>query len=120
MGRQQRVEFKESAAKDQEEQDKIEKERQRLRNKHVDIKEERTEEQDAEDYKQLRARWKMRDAEKAKAIAEANNRKQKDDAERRHQDELNRQHAEEIQNKRQSMWDARDARVERKNGMKLR
>jgi len=118
--RQQRVEIKETAAKDNEEQEKIEKERQRLRNKHVDIKEERTEEQDAEDYKQLRARWKMRDAEKAKAIAEANNRKAKDDAERRHQDELNRQHAEEIQNKRQSMWDARDARVERKNGMRLR
>eukprot|EP00930_Biecheleria_cincta_P074713 TRINITY_DN61937_c0_g1_i1.p1 TRINITY_DN61937_c0_g1~~TRINITY_DN61937_c0_g1_i1.p1 ORF type:complete len:561 (+),score=145.25 TRINITY_DN61937_c0_g1_i1:67-1683(+) len=115
-----RVELKEAAAKDNEEQEKIEKERQRLRNKHVDIKEERTEEQDAEDYRQLRARWKMRDAEKSKAIAEANIRKEKDDAERRHQDELNREHAEEIQNKRQSMWDARNARVERKNAMWLR
>lgn len=118
--RQQRVEIKQATAKDNEEQDKIEKERQRLRNKQVDIKEERTEEQDAEDYRQLRTRWKMRDAEKAKAIAEANVRKEKDDAERRHQDELNRQHSEEIQNKRQSMWDSRDARVERKNGMQLR
>lgn len=118
--RQLRVESKEAAVKDNEEQDKIEKERQRLRNKHVDLKEERTEEQDAEDYRQLRARWKMRDAEKAKAIREAGIRKDKDDAERRHQEELSREHSEEIQNKRQSMWDARDARVQRKDGMWLR
>merc|ERR1740138_182349 len=42
----------------------------------VEVKEARTEEQDEEEYKQLRARWKENDKRKAEIIAEAHEHKE--------------------------------------------
>jgi len=118
--RQRRVQMKEETERKTIENDKNEKEKQRQRRKNVEVKEERTEEQDAEEYKQLRQRWKMRDNERAKAISEARARKAADDEAARQQQKQENKKAEDVQNRRQSMWNARDERIKKKNNQWLR
>jgi len=110
-----RVQMKEELERRQKEASRLEKERQRQRRIAVEAKEERIEERDAEDYRQLRARWKMRDAERAKAIAEAIGRKELDLAELRKKQAEEKKVAEEIMRKRQGAWDAREERIRRKS-----
>ncbi|CAE7227081.1 unnamed protein product [Symbiodinium natans] len=110
-----RVQMKEELERRQKEASRLEKERQRQRRIAVEAKEERIEERDAEDYRQLRARWKMRDAERAKAIAEAIGRKELDLAELRKKQAEEKKHEEEIMHKRQVAWDAREERIRRKS-----
>jgi len=118
--RQRRVQMKEDTERKTLEEGKNEKEKQRQRRKNVEVKEERTEEQDGEEYKQLRQRWKMRDNERAKAISEARARKAADDEAARQQMKQGNKKAEDVQNRRQSMWNARDERIKKKNNTWLR
>lgn len=109
-----RVQMKEELERRQKEANRLEKERQRQRRVAVEAKEERVEERDAEEYRQLRARWKMRDAERAKAIQEALQRKEKDLAELRAKKAQERKH-DEIMQKREAAWSIREERIRRKN-----
>ncbi|CAK9034771.1 unnamed protein product [Durusdinium trenchii] len=115
-----RVQMKEELERRNKEADRLEKERQRQRRIAVEAKEERVEERDAEEYRQLRARWKMRDAEKAKAIQEAIQRKEKDLAELRAKRAQERKHEGEIMQKREGAWSVREERIRRKNHMWLK
>lgn len=115
-----RMQMKEDFERRINESIRAEKERQRVRTERVVVREGRTEKQDEEDYRQLRMRWKTRDAEHAKALADARALKAQQREEQRIQRAKDKKHAEEIRAKRKSNWDARDDRIKRKNEAWLR
>lgn len=91
-----------------------------MRRKAVEVKEERTEEQDEEDYRQLRARWRIRDAEKAKNLEDKRMKAEKDRREREEKEEDERRHLEEVQARREMAWNAREERVSKKEAAQIR
>merc|ERR1719321_1982221 len=72
------------------------------------------EEKEEEDLRQLRLRWKAADAEKARAIKEARERKERDIAAKAEADKQAAAHAREMQKKREGNWATRDKRVKNK------
>eukprot|EP00933_Yihiella_yeosuensis_P059954 TRINITY_DN6179_c0_g3_i5.p1 TRINITY_DN6179_c0_g3~~TRINITY_DN6179_c0_g3_i5.p1 ORF type:complete len:516 (-),score=144.73 TRINITY_DN6179_c0_g3_i5:155-1702(-) len=118
--RQRRVRMKDEAEKKYREAMKIEKEKRRQRQKVVEVKEERTEEQDEEEYRSLRARWRVLDAEKAKAIAEARENHAQEAKRRADEAKKQKNKRDEIQGKRQAAWNMRNDRIKRKDNDWLR
>eukprot|EP00930_Biecheleria_cincta_P055303 TRINITY_DN41631_c0_g1_i1.p1 TRINITY_DN41631_c0_g1~~TRINITY_DN41631_c0_g1_i1.p1 ORF type:complete len:519 (-),score=131.27 TRINITY_DN41631_c0_g1_i1:76-1632(-) len=115
-----RMQMKEDFERRVNEAMRAEKERQRIRTERVEVREERNEEQDEEDYRQLRARWKKRDAERAQAIADTRALKAQQREEQRILMAKDKKHAEAIRTKRKSNWDVRDDRIKRKSEAWLR
>lgn len=115
-----RMQMKEDFERRINESMRAEKERHRIRNERVEVREERTEEADEEEYKQLRGRWKMRDAEEAKALADARALAAQQRAEQKTKNAQDKKHSAEIRAKRKSHWDSRGDRIHRKNEAWLR
>ncbi|CAE8695105.1 unnamed protein product, partial [Polarella glacialis] len=113
--REQRIHMKEESEQKIEEADNNEKEKQRHRRKNVEAKEERYSEQDSEDYRQLRARWKVRDKEKSKAIGEARERQAKANAAAKTKAIEEKSSGGKIGQRRQAAWTSRDDRIKRKD-----
>merc|ERR1719199_1067701 len=72
------------------------------------------EEREEEDLRQLRLRWKAADAEKARLIKEARERKERDLANQIEEDKKAEAQAKATQSKRETAWASRDKRVQSK------
>lgn len=115
-----RWEFRQAQEKkEREEESKLENMR-KVRKKAVEVKEERTEEQDEWEYKALRQRLKEKDAAKAnelleKQLAWEDDRRKKDEEARKKDEERQR-----VQVKREMAWKARDDKVTKKEKDQLK
>jgi hypothetical protein len=90
-----------------------------VRNNAVEVKEARTEEQDEEEYRLLRQRWKELDARKAETIREAHEHKEKELEERRKAAEKRANALEEVQKNREENWTSRASRITHKQDAKI-
>eukprot|EP00418_Pyrodinium_bahamense_P066677 CAMPEP_0179087984 /NCGR_PEP_ID=MMETSP0796-20121207/40005_1 /TAXON_ID=73915 /ORGANISM="Pyrodinium bahamense, Strain pbaha01" /LENGTH=539 /DNA_ID=CAMNT_0020785499 /DNA_START=60 /DNA_END=1679 /DNA_ORIENTATION=+ len=120
LERQQRIKTKEEQDKlDQEEQLRLEAQ-DKVRRKSVMIKEQRTEEQDEEEYRLLRERWRVLDAEKAANTKEAHDKKEAERAAARQTELEKKERLAELQAQREEIWRIRDSRVARKEADMLK
>lgn len=92
----------------------------KVRAKAVEVLERRTDEHDEEEYRLLRERWRVLDAEKANNARQAHEQKLADLAARRRAEMDEQRHLEMLQAKREVIWKARDARVMRKEEATLK
>mmetsp|Transcript_7443 Transcript_7443/g.16436 ORF Transcript_7443/g.16436 Transcript_7443/m.16436 type:complete len:488 (+) Transcript_7443:131-1594(+) len=81
---------------------------------HVQVKEERTAEAEEESLRAMRARWKANDAEKARTLSEARQRKERERAARRAEDEAEQNRLSAAKSKRESHWRSREVRIKDK------
>merc|ERR1719272_1360459 len=81
---------------------------------HCNVKEERTTEQDEEEYRGVRLRWRALDAEKARHIAEVHAHMEAELARRRAAAKELAAFRAKAAEKREVVWAARDSRVKRR------
>mmetsp|Transcript_85585 Transcript_85585/g.266121 ORF Transcript_85585/g.266121 Transcript_85585/m.266121 type:complete len:538 (+) Transcript_85585:52-1665(+) len=105
--------------KEQEDVVKME-QKDKLRRKSVMIKEQRTEEQDEEEYRALRERWRVLDAEKAASAKEAHEKKEAELAARARAEAEEAERLTELQAKREAVWRVRETRVARREAEALK
>mmetsp|Transcript_3546 Transcript_3546/g.5838 ORF Transcript_3546/g.5838 Transcript_3546/m.5838 type:complete len:537 (+) Transcript_3546:118-1728(+) len=112
--RQARAQFKEELEEQEAEEAKKVQELAKVRRIHAEAKDRAHEEKEEEDLRNLRLRWKAADAEKARIIAEAHKKRQKELIEREQMAQAHKEHMKELQAKREVAWELRDKRVQRK------
>jgi hypothetical protein len=118
--RQLRVQLKDEAERKVMEAEKAARDKQRHRKKVVEAKDARSAENLAEEYRQLRKRWRIFDAERAKAIADAKEHQAREKATQKAEEAQNKARAAEIQARREAALHARSERIQRKDAVKLK
>lgn len=120
LERAQRYKSKEEIEKKEEEQKRKLDEKAKIRKKAVDVKEQLTEEQEEEVLRQVRARWRAADEEKARAIADAHKRKEKERTDAAAAKKALAELHAEAQGKREIYWKGRDDRKNKTNAAWLK
>uniref|UniRef100_A0A7S4T4E8 Uncharacterized protein n=1 Tax=Alexandrium monilatum TaxID=311494 RepID=A0A7S4T4E8_9DINO len=118
--RKQRILDRERRDREAEEEQARKEAREKQRRKAVTVREHRTEEQDEEEYRALRERWRVLDAEKAANAKELHKKKEAERAASRQEEAEHKAHMEELHQKREAVWKVREARVARKEADQLK
>merc|ERR1711957_150721 len=104
--------------KDLEEHERLEKLRL-LRRQHVIAKEERTQEQDEQEYQSVRARWRVKDEEERQALADIKAQVEKAQIERSREETDEQTQLAQLTERRDAALKTRDARVQEKGATKV-
>mmetsp|Transcript_34186 Transcript_34186/g.72788 ORF Transcript_34186/g.72788 Transcript_34186/m.72788 type:complete len:551 (-) Transcript_34186:260-1912(-) len=115
-----RYKLKEEQEKKQREEEARLEQMKKLRRRAVESREESTEERDEEEYRRLRARWRVKDAEKAQILADLQARKAKEREETMQEEQRLKENLEQVAARREAAHEARAIRVHKKEAAKIK